>query len=276
LSHRDAAERFSVAVSTAGNWHRLWRATGSARPGKQGQPGGSNVPFEGTDTTELQAHSGQPIEIPEGFFVAAAGFARGGGDLVLTAGNGDTVVLQGYFDTEVRPDLVSSSGATFPADLVVKLAGPQAPGQYAQAAPMAGAQPVGTVEEIDGVVMVTRADGTKIELNLGDPIFQGDILETGADAALGVVFADETTFAMAENGRVVLDEMIYDPGTQDGSMVMSVVQGVHLRQRPGRQDRARRDGAEDQRRNHRNPRHPDRHRTAQRRETARRADGRAG
>jgi transposase len=38
LTHRQAADRFRVAVSTAGNWHRLWRATGSARPGKQGQP----------------------------------------------------------------------------------------------------------------------------------------------------------------------------------------------------------------------------------------------
>ena len=38
LSHRQAAERFCVAISTAGNWHRRWRATGSVRPGKQGQP----------------------------------------------------------------------------------------------------------------------------------------------------------------------------------------------------------------------------------------------
>ncbi len=38
LSHRQAADRFCVAVSTAGNWHRLWRATGSAQAGKQGKP----------------------------------------------------------------------------------------------------------------------------------------------------------------------------------------------------------------------------------------------
>ncbi len=38
LSHRQASERFRVAVSTAGNWHRLWRRSGSARPGKQGHP----------------------------------------------------------------------------------------------------------------------------------------------------------------------------------------------------------------------------------------------
>lgn len=43
LSHRRAAERFCVAVSTAGNWHRRLRATGSACPGKQGQPGGSKL-----------------------------------------------------------------------------------------------------------------------------------------------------------------------------------------------------------------------------------------
>jgi transposase len=38
LSHRQASEWFRVAVSTAGNWHRLWRRTGSARPGRQGHP----------------------------------------------------------------------------------------------------------------------------------------------------------------------------------------------------------------------------------------------
>jgi len=43
LTHRRAAECFSVAVSTAGNWHRLWRKNGSAQPGKQGKPRGSKL-----------------------------------------------------------------------------------------------------------------------------------------------------------------------------------------------------------------------------------------
>lgn len=43
LSHRQAAERFCIAVSTAGNWSRLWRRTGSARPRKQGHPVGSKL-----------------------------------------------------------------------------------------------------------------------------------------------------------------------------------------------------------------------------------------
>jgi transposase len=35
--------RFCVAVSTAGNWHRLSRKNGSVAPAKQGQPGGSKL-----------------------------------------------------------------------------------------------------------------------------------------------------------------------------------------------------------------------------------------
>jgi transposase len=58
MTHRDAAERFCVAVSTAGNWHRLWRATGSARPGKQGQPSGSKL--DAYETPILEMVDGQP------------------------------------------------------------------------------------------------------------------------------------------------------------------------------------------------------------------------
>lgn len=38
LSSREAARRFAIGVSTAGAWHRAWRATGSLAPGRQGHP----------------------------------------------------------------------------------------------------------------------------------------------------------------------------------------------------------------------------------------------
>jgi len=43
LSARGAAARFSVAPSTAINWHRQWRETGSLNPAPQGQPPGSKL-----------------------------------------------------------------------------------------------------------------------------------------------------------------------------------------------------------------------------------------
>jgi transposase len=43
LTHRQAGERFCVAVSTAGNWHRLSRRNGSLAPAKQGKPSRSKL-----------------------------------------------------------------------------------------------------------------------------------------------------------------------------------------------------------------------------------------
>jgi large repetitive protein len=97
-------------------------------------------------------------------------------------------------------------------------------GQVAQAP--GGAEPVGQVESMSGTVVAVRADGTRVELNTGDPIYQGDTLETGADGSVGVVLADQTTFSMANNGQMVIDQMVYDPGRNEGSITMSVVEGV--------------------------------------------------
>jgi transposase len=43
LSTRAAARRFDIGESTAGAWHRLWRASGNCRAGKQGQPSRSKL-----------------------------------------------------------------------------------------------------------------------------------------------------------------------------------------------------------------------------------------
>ena len=87
-------------------------------------------------------------------------------------------------------------------------------------------EPIGNVENLSGEVWAVRPDGTRVELQVGDPVYRGDILESGPDGALGVLLADETTFSMGESGKMVLDEMIYDPGTQEGSVSLSALQGV--------------------------------------------------
>ena len=44
--------------------------------------------------------------------------------------------------------------------------------------------------------------------------------------ALAVTFVDDSTFTVGENARMVLDELVYDPGTKTGTSAFSVVQGV--------------------------------------------------
>ncbi|MBE0530232.1 MAG: FecR domain-containing protein, partial [Rhodospirillales bacterium] len=182
---------------------------------------------EGTTPAHvIEATGSETLTLPAGVPLADCDFARAGDNLVLTAPDGTVTVVRGYFGLETPPALVSAGGGELAGDLVTQLAGPLAPGQYAQAGAAPGAQPIGTVETLHGRVTAIRADGTRVELQAGDPVYQGDILETGADGAIGVVLADESTFSMAADGRMVLDEMVYDPSTQSGSINFSVVQGI--------------------------------------------------
>ena len=98
--------------------------------------------------------------------------------------------------------------------------------ELAQALTGIAGEPIGQVETLAGTVTAIRIDGTEVTLQEGDSVFQGDTLHSGPDGAIGVVFADETTFSMAESGEIVLDEMVYDPVTQEGTFAVSVVEGV--------------------------------------------------
>jgi hypothetical protein len=87
-------------------------------------------------------------------------------------------------------------------------------------------QPIGTVESSACSVTVHHTDGSTEQLEAGSPIFQGDQLETSADGSVGVVLADGTSFSMAESCKMVMDEMVYDPATQEGSIGIQAVEGV--------------------------------------------------
>ena len=177
------------------------------------------------ETTLIEAVPGE-ITLPEGFSLTSADLAQVGSDLVLTATDGAQVVIRDFFALDNLTELVSADGAHVPGGLAVKLAGPLAPGQVAQAGPATLPESIGQVENVDGEVLAIRPDGTRVTLEEGDPVYQGDVLESGEDGAIGIVLADETSFSMAESGRMVLDEMVYDPVTQEGVISFSVVQGV--------------------------------------------------
>jgi hypothetical protein len=84
--------------------------------------------------------------------------------------------------------------------------------------------PIRRVETVSGLVTVVRVDGTQETLEPGMPVHQGDTVETGEGGSLGVVLADDTTFFMSGNGTMVLDEMVYDPATLEGSISLSVTE----------------------------------------------------
>jgi FecR protein len=151
-------------------------------------------------------------------------FTRKRSDLVLTGDDGHEILVADYFRHDKQPDLVSLEGALLSASLVELLSGSATPGQYAQAAPVAQ-QPIGRVETVSGSATVTR-NGVAVDLNVGDLVFQGDVVQTRSDSTLGIGFADGSAFSMKENARMALNEFVYNPNGTSNSALFSLNQGA--------------------------------------------------
>ncbi|MBW7850630.1 MAG: tandem-95 repeat protein [Rhodospirillales bacterium] len=174
----------------------------------------------------LHAAEGPALLVPGGILLLVADYQRVGADLVLVGPDGARVVIADYFALDNPPDLMTAGGAVINADVARALAGPQAPGQYAQAGSVAGAAPIGKIEKLSGEVVAQRPDGTKVALAKGDVVYQGDVIITGDGAGIGIMFVDDTSFSLGAKGRMVLDEMVFDPGAKTGQSTFSVVQGA--------------------------------------------------
>ena len=98
--------------------------------------------------------------------------------------------------------------------------------QLAQAPSSALGESIGQVDTLQGEVTITHVDGSKVAAAKGTPVYQGDTVVTGKTGNLGIVFADKSTFALGKDGQMVLDEMVYDPGTSSGKMAVNVAEGV--------------------------------------------------
>lgn len=171
---------------------------------------------------------GGPVFIGDGSLLTMGDYSRSGPDLTITGPDGAVVVVKGYFLTDTPPDLAGPQGMVIAGSLAERLAGPRVPGgQMAQAGDqLAQVAPIGSVEKLDGVVTVERADGTVVQLQPGDAIYEGDIVVTGGDGKIGLVFLDGSEFSLGGNGRMVLDEMVYDPNSGEGSSGVSLLSGT--------------------------------------------------
>lgn len=67
----------------------------------------------------------------------------------------------------------------------------------------------GTVVRIKGEASRTAGDTTSA-LVLGNSVYAGDVIKTGADARLLIRFADASTLQMGAEGQMLVDEMVYD------------------------------------------------------------------
>ena len=179
-------------------------------------PHDSGIHTLGNFNTDPLHATGGRITIPDASLLFSGHFERIGTDLILS-GDGQKFVVSNYFNGNSRAELFSPDGASLSGQVVDALTGHVS---YAQAGPTPGnANPIGHVAKLVGSASAIR-NGVSIELNVGDNVYKGDVVQSGTDSALGISFVDGTAFSLSSNARMVLNEMVYDPNGSSSSTLL--------------------------------------------------------
>ena len=182
-----------------------------------------NHQYNYIDTKTIYNNGLDITDIPSWF--PRAKLSRTQADLIARSDDGKEYIFIDYFTNYELPSIQTENGLLFNGSLINTLAGPIAPGQYAQASGE-GVLSIGEVSSLSGTAKATRLDGNEFVLSNGDPVFQGDTIEVSGSGAVGLTFLDKTTLSLSEGGKMVLDELVYDPATGTGSMGIDMVEGA--------------------------------------------------
>ncbi len=168
------------------------------------------------------------VVFPDKDFLFLAEFKRRGDDLLLLGPDDRTAIILDYFKTGTRSAILTVDGAGLSGATVEALTAANEPEAYAQAQaadlPMAR-RPIGTVEKVTGSATVMR-NGVLVELQPGDLVSKGDVVQTASRSALVIKFNDGTVFGLSSDARIVLSEMIYAGDSSGNSALFTLVQGV--------------------------------------------------
>ena len=102
------------------------------------------------------------------------------------------------------------------------------------ASPSGLEEPIGKVVSTKGTVTIEHTAAVVVQANVsengaqakvGDLVYRGDVLQTGADGRLGLTLADGTTFNLSGNGRMVLNQFVYDPSAKSNAALFSLTKG---------------------------------------------------
>ncbi|WP_433989731.1 hypothetical protein SuNHUV7_05250 (plasmid) [Pseudoseohaeicola sp. NH-UV-7] len=185
-----------------------------------------NDPTEKVFTLEVN-DTGE-FMVPDSAALFQGDFERQGSDLYIRLEGHDTLHLPDYFLSPTVPEIQDANGARLRGETVELLAGPIAPGVYAQVGDGFGrnaSAAIGQVETVLGDSSVQRTDGTVEVLEVETKIFQKDVIQTSDDGQVSVTFVDGTIFTLAASSRMLIDELIFDPDGSENSGSFSLIQG---------------------------------------------------
>jgi hypothetical protein len=98
----------------------------------------------------------------------------------------------------------------------------------------AASKPIGKVVTATGSVTIEHVTAAVVQANLGgqitskvgDLVYQGDVVRTGADGGVSINFADGTSFNLSKNANMTLNEFVYDPNGKSNSTSFNLTKGT--------------------------------------------------
>jgi hypothetical protein len=85
---------------------------------------------------------------------------------------------------------------------------------------------VGAVNDIVNFAWGTPPGEPREEMEHEDPAYMQELVETGDESALLIVFADGSKLTLGENSECVIDEFVYDPSAKTGNQAIKLTKGA--------------------------------------------------
>jgi hypothetical protein len=86
-------------------------------------------------------------------------------------------------------------------------------------------QPIGSVKTVAGASYLVSA-GAKSAAKVGDYVYKNDVMETGKDGAIGVIFKDDTQVSIGGNTELTLDDFVYQPQQEQYAFSSKLAKGT--------------------------------------------------
>jgi hypothetical protein len=80
--------------------------------------------------------------------------------------------------------------------------------------------------EHNALVIVQANLGASAPPRLGDAVYTGDVVQTGANGKISLVFNDGTAFNVTQNARIELNDFVYDPNGKSNVGKFSIFKGA--------------------------------------------------
>src|SRR3984957_11862723 len=85
---------------------------------------------------------------------------------------------------------------------------------------------VGHIQAAIGSCSLTRESGIAVQVKVGDPVCQGDVIETSVGGQVGISFIDGTYFHLSSSASIVLNEFVCDADGTLQSALFRIARGV--------------------------------------------------